>query len=62
MPKLKTESIKTIPALLDEWFKNRSDGQQRVENFVVPEIGFSSETLIFDLITCLLYTSDAADE
>ena len=51
MPKLKTESIKTIPALLDEWFKNRSDGQQRVENFVVPEIGFSSETLIFDLIT-----------
>jgi len=49
--KPQTGSIDTIPARLDGWFKNKSDGRQRVENFVVPDIGFSSETLMFDLIT-----------
>lgn len=51
MAKQQTDSLETIPKRLDEWFKQRSDGQHGVENFVVPDIGFSSETLMFDMVS-----------
>lgn len=51
MAKQPTQSLETIPNRLNDWFKQKSNGRQSVDNFAMPEIGFSSETLMFDLIT-----------
>jgi aminoglycoside phosphotransferase (APT) family kinase protein len=51
---LKTEEVGgvDIPARLTEWFQQRNPAAEsaRVENFISPEIGYSSETLLFDLV------------